>query len=165
MGTPQWIWVAWAVASILMFAYDHGKPAPKINFWTRSIKFVLLTALLWWGGFFGCASAPPERPQVPWLTPKPLTIYEFNQHPVTIRHGYVYVLSGGDSAGVRGNDGPVVSDSAGTETSTKSQWPAAQPFLWSFATLAGVSKLQQMTGGDPVLLPVTIVVRETGGRI
>jgi len=26
----------------------------------------------------------------PWLTPRPITIYEFNQTPDTIRHGFVY---------------------------------------------------------------------------
>ena len=38
----------------------------------------------------GLDTSTDDPPASPWLTPRPITIYEFNQTPDTIRHGFVY---------------------------------------------------------------------------
>lgn len=54
MGYPQYIWIALMALSLLASAHLHGKPkTDKNNFFTSFVHVGLVTALLYWGGFFG----------------------------------------------------------------------------------------------------------------
>ncbi|MCK5602979.1 hypothetical protein KAR91_13940 [Candidatus Pacearchaeota archaeon] len=117
------------------------------------IIFVMLIGLIFLLLQIGCASAPPIQ-QTPWLTPTPLTIYELNQTPDTIRHAYL--LSGG---GVYSDklSRAAIKNGAGTDQSV----PAAQMFLWTYVSRQGVAVYSPMTGGVIPQTPCVIYTRRT----
>lgn len=55
MTAPQWIYVALAVWVLYGSSVRHGemRPAAQFNFWGDFRGWVVTTAFLWWGGFFG----------------------------------------------------------------------------------------------------------------
>ena len=105
-------------------------------------------------------------PLTPWLTPTPLTIYELNQTPDTIRHAFI--LSGGgklrEDRRIAGKPNTSRSLTDGQVAGYPNR-PAAQMFLWSYVSRQGVARYSPMTGGVIPQTPVTIITRETGGRI
>ena len=120
----------------------------------------------------------------PWLTPRPITIYEFNQTPDTIRHGFV--LSGEEDSSARVSDrhmatpgghitGNVDQSAAhvygigagraicGLDTSQSSHIFDAPgyPFLWAYVSRQGVAVYSPMTGADIPTTPCVILSRRT----
>lgn len=54
MGIPQVIFVILITMDITVDICCHGQPKQgKYSVWCALIQNSLLTALLWWGGFFG----------------------------------------------------------------------------------------------------------------
>ena len=50
---PQVIYVLLALVNLFLVAYLHGKPKTVTwNFWSGFITTILMSALLYWGGFF-----------------------------------------------------------------------------------------------------------------
>lgn len=51
---PIIIYFALAMLNLGIAASRHGKPRPdaNYNFWMSLLSFLILTGLLWWGGFF-----------------------------------------------------------------------------------------------------------------
>lgn len=53
MGTPQIIFIALSIVSLLLSANMHGKERTgKHNFWVTFIRVVIMYSILYWGGFF-----------------------------------------------------------------------------------------------------------------
>lgn len=110
---------------------------------------------------------------IPW--PRPLTIYEFNMWPASIRHGYLMeggsvgerlvgrplLTSLGFCTAVKGNSFPCL---FAANAAPNGQLPAT-PFLWSFTSLRGVGVLELLTGAQLPTLPCVIIVKQTDGRI
>lgn len=52
---PQMIWISIVLISVGMEIAKHGEPKEgDHDAWSTIIAAVLLAALLYWGGFFGC---------------------------------------------------------------------------------------------------------------
>jgi hypothetical protein len=51
-GGAQWGWCILLVVDLLLSAHFHGKPRKSYNFWIAALNWVILTAIVWWGGFF-----------------------------------------------------------------------------------------------------------------
>ena len=50
---PQILWIVLMSFSLLLNAYQHGKPKEGFNsFWVALISGAIHTGLLLWGGFF-----------------------------------------------------------------------------------------------------------------
>ncbi|MFK1245252.1 hypothetical protein ACIUWX_31905 [Pseudomonas aeruginosa] len=52
MGTPQIIWIVLACMALLM-SYAADGLTDVISFKRRALDVIAMTALVWWGGFFG----------------------------------------------------------------------------------------------------------------
>jgi len=51
---PQIIFILLVGLNIGATMFMHGKPRSNYNFWATSINLLLITSLLYWGGFFNC---------------------------------------------------------------------------------------------------------------
>ena len=54
MGIPQIVAVAWFAIAVGFAIATHGRPKSGIDsMWSTLLTVGLLSALLWWGGFWG----------------------------------------------------------------------------------------------------------------
>ena len=47
------IWIILIAIDLLVTANKHGQPRENYNFWATLLGSMLVTSLLYWGGFFG----------------------------------------------------------------------------------------------------------------
>lgn len=51
-GWPQLIYVVLLVLGLVVATLDHGKPRKPSHVGTHVLAVIIMTALIWWGGFF-----------------------------------------------------------------------------------------------------------------